>query len=120
MFADLVVVDREELRRDDGAYGTAHWYAMRYGVSYRITDRYVRVAHALERLLRIAGALEDGTLSVDMVVELARFATPETERDLIACAARTAIGLARRGGSSACRRATGRRPRRRLLRDDRR
>jgi hypothetical protein len=66
--------DRRDIWRDSGARDTAHWLAIRYGISEWKARRWVAAAHALEHLPRIAGALESGELGIDKVVELARFA----------------------------------------------
>jgi hypothetical protein len=56
---------------------------MRYGVSTWKAHRWIGAAHALERLPRLADALTGGTLGIDKVLEVARFATPETEAGLV-------------------------------------
>ena len=66
---------------------------MRYGISGWMASRWIGAAHALEKLPRIAQALSSGVLGIDKVVELARFATPQTEARLIPWA---------RGVSAAC------------------
>jgi uncharacterized protein DUF222 len=95
-FATFVEIDRDECWREDGAHDTAHWISMRFGVSYWKANRWLKAAHALERLPHLATAMRDGRLSVDKVVELARFATPESERHLVAWAADVAFGMVRR------------------------
>ena len=76
-----------------GARDFPHWVAMRYGISEWKARRWIGAAHALERLPRLSEALRSGGLGIDKVVELARFANPETEARLIAWA---------RGVSGAC------------------
>ena len=71
--------DSKEIWRDSGARDTAHWLAIRYGVSEWKGRRWVGAAHALETLPLIAEALEQGALGIGKVVELTRFATPRTE-----------------------------------------
>ena len=58
--------------------------------------RWVDAAHALEWLPGISAAFEAGTLSLDKVVELARFATPETEEKLIKWAGQVSPASIRR------------------------
>jgi hypothetical protein len=89
----IVHADRAEIWRDRGARDLAHWISMRYGVSGWKANRWIGAAHALEKLPRIAQALFSGELGIDKVVELARFATPQTEARLIFWA---------RGVSAAC------------------
>jgi hypothetical protein len=79
----LAEADDLELWRGEGARDMPHWVSMRYGVSWWKADRWVKAAHALESLPRIAQALSSGVLSIDKVVELTRFATSETEQRLI-------------------------------------
>ncbi|MGH2788280.1 MAG: HNH endonuclease [Actinomycetota bacterium] len=73
------------------------------GISNWAAQRWVAAAHALERLPLISDALESGTLCLDKVVELARFATPETERNLIAWATRVSGAAIRRRADRAAR-----------------
>ena len=61
-----------------------------------MASRWLNTAQAIEGLPQLASALADGSLSVDKVVELARFATPESERELVAWAADVAFGVVRR------------------------
>jgi Domain of unknown function (DUF222)/HNH endonuclease len=84
--------DRLEIWRDTGARDTAHWVAIRYGISEWKSRRWVGAAHALENLPSIAEALAAGELGIDKVVELARFATPETEARLIRWATTVSVG----------------------------
>src|SRR5437016_12140311 len=83
LFALIVRADRLELWRGSGARDMAQWLWMRYGLSDWKARRWIASAHALEGLPRIAEAFGAGELGVDKVVELTRFATPETEAGLI-------------------------------------
>lgn len=58
---------------------------------------------ALDSLPRIAAALESGALSIDKVVELCRFATPETEKKLVPWAKRVSVGCIRERADRALR-----------------
>lgn len=82
-------VDRCGAWEDDGARDVAHWLGMRYGISEWKARRWVVAAHALDGLRRLSRALADGTLGIDKVVELTRFATPENESRLIAWASKS-------------------------------
>jgi hypothetical protein len=84
LFSLIATIDRLKLWASDGAYDTAHWVAMRHGVSWWRADRWVSCARALEHLPRIREAFGAGELSVDQAVELVRLATPETESELLA------------------------------------
>jgi Domain of unknown function (DUF222) len=92
----LAEADELELWRDEGARDTAHWVSLRYGISWWKADRWVEAAHALETLPKIAEAFSTGVLSIDKVVELVRFATPETQERLIRWAQGVSAGAIRR------------------------
>src|SRR5829696_1947075 len=96
LFAAFIEIDRAEAWRGDGARDLAHWVQMRYGVSARKAHRWIEAASALETLPQTAQALESGELGADKVVELARFATPATERSLLAWAEAVSAGAIRR------------------------
>src|SRR6266511_3256158 len=55
-------------------------------------------SHALEGLPRISEAFSSGELGIDKVVELTRFATPDTEARLIPWAQGVSCGCIRRKG----------------------
>jgi hypothetical protein len=55
------------------------WLAGRYGLAWGTAREWVRVAHALHRLPRIAEAYAEGRLSWDQLRPLTKFATPETD-----------------------------------------
>lgn len=99
-------VDRLEAWRDAGARDTAHWLSMRYGISCWKARRWIAAAHALEGLPRLSEALSRGELGIDKAVELARFASTETETDLIVWAKRVSCAAARRRGDLAARAST--------------
>jgi hypothetical protein len=67
----------------DGHRDLAHWLAGRYQMSVWKTRRMIAAGHALRELPLIAAALEHGTLNLDKVLELCRFAQPSTEQKLI-------------------------------------
>jgi hypothetical protein len=62
-----------------GATSTTSWLAGRYGVAWGTAREWVRVAHALLQLPRIAAAYAAGRLSWDQLRPLTRFATPEND-----------------------------------------
>ncbi|MGH2526979.1 MAG: DUF222 domain-containing protein, partial [Actinomycetota bacterium] len=98
MFRLIADGDRRVFWRGCGARDTAHWLAIRYGVSEWKARRWVAAAHALENLPLIAEALEQGALGIDKVVELTRFATPKTEARLIRWATTVSVGAVRHRG----------------------
>ena len=95
-----LIPELERTRRwqAEGARDTAHLLAMRYGISSWKASRMVAAAHALSRLPHLSAALERGLLGPDKVLELARYATPGTERDLISWARRVSVSTVRRRG----------------------
>jgi hypothetical protein len=101
MLACIARGDRRELWRDWGARDMAHWLSMRYGISHWKALRWIAASHALEHLPRISGAFASGELSIDKVVELCRFATPETEGRLLAWAGGVSCAAIRRKGDLA-------------------
>jgi hypothetical protein len=102
--SSIAEADRRELWRDEGAHDMAHWLWMRYGVSDWKARRWITAAHALESLPRIAKDFIEGSIGVDKVVELCRFATPETEGDLLPWAERVSAGVIRARGDQEARR----------------
>ena len=76
----------------------AQWLWLRYGISDWKAGRWIHAAQALEGLPRVSEALARGELGIDKVVELTRFATRETEADLIRWAAGVSVGRIRRRG----------------------
>lgn len=83
LLALVALVDRAEAWRDSGARDLAHWLSMRYGISSWKARRWIEAAHALGYLPRLSEALARGELGVDKVLELCRFATPDTQARLI-------------------------------------
>ena len=95
LFALIVQADLTGAWEDSGARDLAHWLSMRYGISYWKASRWIQAAHGLVGLPGLCEAFASGELGVDKVVELARFATPETEGDLIAWAKGVSVGAVR-------------------------
>ncbi|HEX2241486.1 MAG TPA: DUF222 domain-containing protein [Actinomycetota bacterium] len=95
LLAQVAEFDRHELWKSDGCRDTAGWLAAHLGITVWAGRRWVIAAHALEHLPLLAQALESGVLCLDKVVELARFATPETERDLVKWARRVTAATIR-------------------------
>jgi Domain of unknown function (DUF222)/HNH endonuclease len=103
LLRSLAEANRREVWRDSGAGNMAHWVSMRYGVSYWKASRWIESSHALERLPLISQAFVLGELSLDKVVELTRFATVETEDELIGWANTVSTGRIRREADLAAR-----------------
>ena len=86
LFTLIVRADQSEIWTDSGARDLAHWLSYRYGISYWKASRWITAAHALEHLPVMAQAFSSGELGIDKVVELTRFATPQTESRLVSWA----------------------------------
>jgi hypothetical protein len=102
-FQLIAEADRCEALRDCGARDIAHWLSIRYGISCWKAHRWIAAAHALEGLPRLSEAFRSGALSIDKVVELARFATQETEGRLISWAKGVSAACIRRRADLASR-----------------
>ena len=87
----------------DGYPDHASWLAGRFHVSTWMAHRWINAASALANLPLISEALSSGRLSLDKVLELARMATPETEKALITWARRVSPGAIRRRADRAAR-----------------
>ena len=104
LFTFLAEADRRRVWESCGARDMTHWLRMRYGISDWKARRWLQAAHALEFFPRTSEAFARGRLGVDKVVELARFATPQTEKDLLPWAERVASGAIKAKGDEMARR----------------
>jgi Domain of unknown function (DUF222)/HNH endonuclease len=104
MFELIAEAERGQVWRDSGARDMTHWLSIRYGISWWKADRWIRAARALECLPRLSEAFRSGELGIDKVVELSRFATPQTESDFIAWASGVSVACIRRKADIAVRR----------------
>jgi hypothetical protein len=75
----IAEMDERGVWEDSGARDYPHFLSMRLGISPWKARRLIAAAQALEDLPETSVALETGRASLDKVVEIARFATPETE-----------------------------------------
>ena len=91
----IVQVHSLDLWRDWGARSSEHWLSMRMGISYPRASKLLHTALALQELPLTAEALSTGSLCLDKVIELARFATPKTEPELIGWAKVRSVGRIR-------------------------
>jgi hypothetical protein len=80
----------------DGCRDLAEWLSCHIGISQWAARRWVNAAAALPHLPELSQALEAGTLCLDKVLELCRFATPESEHKLIMWARRVTVATVRR------------------------
>lgn len=93
---DFVHIDLRKLWERDGARDMAGWVSGRYGLSPWEARRWSNAAHSLEGLTRISDALGAGELSLSKVLELARFAAPDREKQLVSWAKRVSPRTIRR------------------------
>jgi Domain of unknown function (DUF222) len=84
-----------DLWEDWGAHSSEHWLSMRMGISYPRATKLLETALALEGLPLISDALGSGLMGLDKVIELARFATKDTERELLEWAQVRSVGRIR-------------------------
>jgi hypothetical protein len=101
LFQLIVRADRCQAWRDSGARDMAAWLSIRYGISDWKARRWIAAAHALEGLPRVGEAFSRGELGIDKVVELTRFATPDTEAKLLKWAKRVSAAAIRQQGDLA-------------------
>ena len=103
LLRDIAELDRRESWRSDGCRDMAQWVSGRLGISNWAARRWVHAGHALENLPLISQALERGSLCLDKVLELTRFATADTEAKLIDWARRVSVAAVRRRADRAAR-----------------
>jgi len=92
----IAVCSHYETWRADGYRDFNRWVAAQLQTSSWNARRWANAAVVLPELPGVAEALIGGTLSIDKVLELSRFATPETEDRLISWARQVAPATIRR------------------------
>jgi len=75
--------DRRNGWSDGATQSCAHWLNWKCGIGMGAAREKVRVAHALEKLPKIAAAMASGGLSYSKVREITRVASAETEDCLL-------------------------------------
>jgi hypothetical protein len=96
MFPFIAELDRRGVWHDDGCHDMPEWLCGCYGFTRWNARRWGSASHALAKLPKTAAALAAGALSVEKVVELSRFATPDDEESLIRWAKRSTVSNVRR------------------------
>jgi hypothetical protein len=96
LFASIVRCGRAEVWRRGGVVTWRSGSRCASRISSWAARSWVAAAHALERLPTESAAFEAGSLSVDKVVELTRFATPTSEGELVSWAGRVTPATLRR------------------------
>jgi hypothetical protein len=104
-FRRIAVIDRRRLWEADGCRDIAQWISGRYHVPTYRARLWIGAAHALDELPLISKAFEAGDIGIDKTVQLARFATPATEKYLLRWAKRVTARTIRRKADRAERRA---------------
>lgn len=92
----IAASDAAELWRHDGSRDLACWVSSEFDVSNWVARRWIHAAYTLPHLPVLSAAFDAGTLGLDKVVHLCRFATVETEARLIKWAQRVTVGAVRR------------------------
>lgn len=87
---------RYEEWRENGCRDFPQWVAAELQSSTWSARRWVNASEALPELPLMSAALVEGRLSIDKVLELSRFATPQSERRLIEWAKRVMPATIRR------------------------
>lgn len=87
----LAVGYDEQVHRCDYSDDMAEWAAATLGISRYRAERWIAAGRALRHLPRTAEALCEGSLSLDKVVELSRFATVGEELKLVGWAKRVSV-----------------------------
>src|SRR5688500_6227741 len=85
----MVRCDLKRVYRRDDSYDMAQWLSVELGISRWKAARWLKAGHMLDELPVLRSAYENGELSTDKFVELARFATRETDASLLTWAKRT-------------------------------
>lgn len=80
----------------DGCRDMGQWLAGHFGIAVSQGRRWTQAAHALESLPATSRCLREGSLSLDKVCQLTRFATAETEHALVEWAQRASLNAIRR------------------------
>jgi len=89
--------DRRQSALAEGCRSLQEWVAGRADVSTETASALVRTAWVLQELPHVAFAVEEGWLSMDRTVEVARLASPDDELDvLVFCEGLDIAGIRRR------------------------
>ena len=102
----ILKADRSELWRRDGHKSCVQFVSAVFHISNWKARRWVEAAHGLEHLPHLAAALEGAALSLDKVVELARFVTAADESRWVKWAAQATTGQVRTRAENEVKRTT--------------
>lgn len=95
--------DNRQVWAKDGCRNMGQGLAPRFGISVSAGMRWTQAAHALEHLPLTSVEFERGQISLDKVLQLTRFASAETEKELLRYARRTSLNALRQKADLATR-----------------
>jgi Domain of unknown function (DUF222)/HNH endonuclease len=98
LFRHIAMADAAHIWEGEGRRSTAEWLSGELGISIWAARRWVTAAAALPNLPHISRAFEAGELGLEKVLELCRFATAETEVELVKWATCVCVGTIRERG----------------------
>ena len=96
-------LDQRQVWASDGCRNMGQWLAPRFGISVTEGTRWTHAAHALEHLPLTSVAFERGRVSLGQVLQLTRFATGATEKELLRYARRASLNALRKKADLATR-----------------
>jgi hypothetical protein len=99
---EFAEMDRCRVWENDGCRDMVHYLTARYGIGAFRAKRWLDASYAIKKLPSLRRALAEGVLGLDKVVELCRFATADTEEDLINWARRVVYGTVRGRADEEC------------------
>jgi hypothetical protein len=95
LLRSIAEADKQQVWIRDGARDMGQWLAGRFGITTTFGRHLARSAHALEKLPQISAAFESGELSQDKMIQLTRFATADTEAQLVRWSRRVSVNAVR-------------------------
>ena len=91
LFELFVQVDMDEMARRNAMTDAVSWVSFDLGISSKTARAWLRAAEALTALPAIEHAFRSGTVSLDELLILTRYATPENETQLLGLAAEIGV-----------------------------
>ncbi len=79
----ILVCEQRRVGLEDDCRNIAQWIALQIKISPWRAARMVNAAHALPHLPLVTQAFREGALSLDQLIELTRFITPEDETKIL-------------------------------------
>lgn len=91
LFELFVRVDMDEMARRNAMTDAVSWVSFDLGISSKTARAWLRAAEALTALPATEHAFRSGTVSLDELLILTRYATPENETQLLGLAAEIGV-----------------------------